>query len=152
MEWNVNLDSKSSVHVRNTGIGVYSDCYCDPSVTVCRGTQVALTEYPACCSPAVCKGFDDRVISPRVHLLFEYSWLVKRMRQGQSAVSAHPPKGAAEGTEKSSSQGGKPSKGPGIRFQQDYLPNSLREVLRRRHGSSVVCSVRPGFPSKWVLS
>lgn len=45
MEWNVNLDSKSSAHVRNTGVGVYLGYDCDPSVTVCRGTQVTLTEY-----------------------------------------------------------------------------------------------------------
>lgn len=91
MEWNVNLDSKSSVRVRNTGIGVYSDYYCgDPSVTVFRGTQVMLTEHPAGRSPALCKGFGGRVISPSVCLLFKYSWLDKRMQRRQNAVIPHP--------------------------------------------------------------
>lgn len=76
MEWNVNLDSKSSVHVRN-----YFDYYCDPSGIVCRGTPVPLAGYPAHCLPALCKGFDGRVISPRVHLLFKCSWLDKGMQQ-----------------------------------------------------------------------
>lgn len=88
MEWNVNLDSKSSAHVRNMGIGVYSGCYRDPSVTVSRGAQVTLTESPAGCSPAQSGGFHGRVISPGVHLLFQYSRLDKRMRQGQSAAIA----------------------------------------------------------------
>lgn len=88
MEWNVNLDSKSSAHVRNTGIGVYSGCYRDPSVTVSRGARVALTESPAGCLPAQSKGFHGRVISPGVHLLLEYSRLDKRMQQGQSTVIA----------------------------------------------------------------
>lgn len=48
MEWNVNLDSKSSVHVRN-----YFDYYWDPSVTVRRGTPVPLAGYPAHCLPAL---------------------------------------------------------------------------------------------------
>lgn len=78
MEWNVNLDSKSSVRVRNTGIGVYLDYSC---VTVFRGTQVTLAGHPACCLPALCKGLDGRVISPRVHPLFECSWLDKGMQQ-----------------------------------------------------------------------
>lgn len=86
MEWNVNLDSKSSVHVRNMGIGVYLDYHCDPSVTVFRGTQVTLAGYPACRLPALCKGFDGRVISPRVHLLFKRSWLDKGMQQRPSAA------------------------------------------------------------------
>lgn len=57
MEWNVNLDSKSSVHVRNTGIGVYLDYWWDPRVTVFRGTQVTLAGYPACSLPAPGKRF-----------------------------------------------------------------------------------------------
>lgn len=89
MEWNVNLDSKSSVHVRNTGVGVYLDYYWDPRVTVFRGTLVILAGYPACSLPALCKGFDGKVISPRVHLLFKCSWRDKGMHQRPSAVIPH---------------------------------------------------------------
>ena len=117
MEWNVKLDSKSSAHVSNTGIGVNSGCYCDPGVTVSRGTQVALSVYPAGCSPAQSRGFHGRVISPGVYLLFKYSQLDKRMQQGQSVAIASYcaqdpkwfPKGATEETEEGSSRGKKAS-------------------------------------------
>lgn len=111
MEWNVNLDSKSSAHVKNMGIGVYSGCYCDPGVTVSRGVQVALTESPAGCLTAQSRDSMAGLFLPESTCFSSIPGWTRGCSRGKVQPLPLtvpkilcPPKGATEGTEEGSSR------------------------------------------------